>query len=150
MTGSRRAERCRNAPNNAADVVCHEQGSGLVDGNAYGAASRIPIAVNEAAQHVNWRAGWLAVAERDEDDFVTGTLGAVPGAMLADKRARFEWGGQLRPFVERQPQGGGVRAETVVGRDGPGDKIGLLLLDPVVHMLTPIAIRPTVERAVAD
>src|SRR4026207_1267398 len=75
------------APDDIADVIRNEQRARSIHHHAHRAAERVAVGIEETGEHVFRRAGGPAAGERHEDDLVAAARVAVPGAVLAYKRA---------------------------------------------------------------
>ncbi len=86
-------------PDGAAAVVGYVEAAVVAYGDAYGAAPDLAFGGYEAGEEVVVFAGGLAVLHGDDNDFVAGTVGAVPAAVFGGEgvtvvgRGKAPWGG---------------------------------------------------------
>ncbi|CAN6484249.1 unnamed protein product [Victoria cruziana] len=137
------------APDHIADIVGHQQRAAAVQRDAHRPSLRLALPVQKSTEHEQRRPRGPRPVEGHEDHLVAAARLAVPRAMLADEHALREARRQAVAARRRQAQRGGVRAQRIVGHQGPLDQIRPRRPDPLVHMRAEIAVGPAVEAAVA-
>ncbi len=81
-------------PDGAAAVVGDVEAAVVAYGDADGPAPDLAVGGDEAGEEVVVLAGGVAVFHGDEDDFVAGAVGAVPGAVLGGEGIAVVGGGK--------------------------------------------------------
>src|SRR5690606_18922119 len=110
----------------------------------HGTAARRAVFIAKAGNEINGLTCGLAIAERYEHDLVANRIRPIPTAMLAHEYAIGEIGthGFSREVHATRSH---VCPKAVVGLDGCGHFLKVLRTDELVYVLSPVAIRPTVE-----
>src|SRR4051795_3737512 len=137
------------SPHRIADVVGENQRAGAIDRHPNRPAPRLPFIVEEAGHEIDRRADRPAAGEADEHHAIAVELVAVPAAVLADEGTAVEHRREAVAGVEGEPERRDVRAEAVIRLDRARDQFGMLRPHPRIDVLSPIAVRPAVEAAVA-
>lgn len=102
------------APDSISNIIRHQQCALLVNGDAYWWAERISFGTEKACKHIYRISGGLALSEWYEDNLVTASWLAVPGAMLSYKHSVPKWLGQVGAFRGGQTKAGGVRSQSII------------------------------------
>src|SRR5690606_19775994 len=114
-------------------------------------AAGVAVAVEEAGDEIlRLVASRPAAGKRYPDHLVACQIVPVPTAVHAHERAVRVSGREALGADESQPQRGDVRAERIIGLDRRPDQLRLLGADAWIDVLAPIAVRPTIEAAVAN
>src|SRR5271170_8294437 len=105
-------------PDGARTVVGDEQTAILGDGDAYGATPHLAVLGDETGQEVFVAAIGVAAVHGDADDLITGTVGAVPGAVFGGESISVILFGKLTSGrIKGHLQRGHVRLDEHVGGD---------------------------------
>src|SRR3954467_15506275 len=103
------------APDGAVAVFGDEQRAIMRDGDADRPAPHLAVIDHKAGDEVLVFAGGYSVLEANADDFVTSTLGPVPGAMLGGEAIASIFRGKRGAVVKCEPERSGVRLDQNVG-----------------------------------
>src|ERR1039458_4942215 len=108
-------------PDGLGAVVGAEEGSVVSLGYANRAAPYGAVRQHESSQEVFVFAGGVAIMHGQTNNFITGALGSVPGAVLGGESVAFELGWELGPFVEKHFE----RSEVGIDQNVRSDDLGL-------------------------
>src|SRR6476661_2549980 len=141
--------RGRDTPDGIAHIVGDQQRAIARNLDTDRTAERLIVA-DKAGEDVDRHSVRLCAAEGHENHLVTALRDAVPRTVFAEECPLCKAWPELLAGAECKSQRGDVRAKREFRGDGAGDEVGTGRLHPDVHMLSIIAVRPTVKGPFAD
>ena len=114
----------RHTPDDVADIICDQQRAGLVDCDAHGTPPCLVVRADKAGEYIFGCTLWLSIPEGNENNLVAAARIAIPRPVLANESSTAILLTEQRGRVECQPQRGRMRAESIIGLDGPPTRSG--------------------------